>query len=110
MPNFDQSSEKLRQAGEVFAGWLRERAEKNFEILCTLHPDLRTELQAFNSVLQLGQTAAASRTFHETLREQFGDAAEVTVQLEEGDFGPASSGTAGESSEGGSNRQASHFW
>src|SRR6266498_4291400 len=96
MPNFDYSSEKIRQAREAFAGWLRERGAKDFEDLCTLHPDLRAELQAINSVFQLGQAAATSRTFHETLREQFGDATEVMLQLEEAGVVSPSGGTTRE--------------
>ena len=112
MPNFEHSSEKLRHAREVFSGWLRERGEKSakdFENLCALHPDLKTELQAFNSVLQLGQSAAASRTFHETLREQFGEAAAVTVQLEEAGVGPGSSGAGCEPAQAGTNSQSSRY-
>ena len=112
MPNFEHGSEKLRQAREVFSAWLRERGDKSakdFENLCALHPDLKTELQAFNSVLELGQSAAASRTFHETLREQFGDAAEVTVHLEEADDAPGASGAGGEPAQAGTHSPSARY-
>jgi serine/threonine-protein kinase len=86
MSNSGHSSDQLRRARDVFAGWLREQGfgeAKDFEDLCALHPELRSELQSLHAAFELGQAAASSRTLHDTLREQFGEVDEVTVQLEE---------------------------
>jgi WD40 repeat protein/serine/threonine protein kinase len=86
MSNSDHRSDKLRNARDVFTGWLRERGlagAHDLENLCALHPELTSELQSLYSAFQLGHAAASSRALHETLREQFGDVEEVTVQLEE---------------------------
>src|SRR5262245_61853467 len=82
----DSSSEKLRHARDIFAGWLRERdlgGAKDFEDLCASHPRLTAELQSMRSAFELGQAAASSRTLHDTLRERFGEVEEVTVRLDE---------------------------
>src|SRR5882672_4854259 len=86
MPNPQHASDEVRGAREVFTAWIRERQSgggKDFEILLAAHPDLAHELQALNSIFRLGQAAATSRSFNQTLREQFGDDAEVTVKLED---------------------------
>src|SRR5262245_47866928 len=108
MSNSDHSSDKLRKARDVFAGWLHEGfsgGAKDFETLCALHPELTSELQSIHSAFELGQAAASSRTLHDTLRQQFGDVEEVTVRLEEAvssgvptsggpRIGPAAAGTS----------------
>src|SRR5262245_13959776 len=83
------SPDKLRTARDVFVTWLRERTASggavDIEQRCTAHPELADALRQLHSVFQLGQAAAASHSFQQSLREQFGRDAELTVKLEEGD-------------------------
>jgi hypothetical protein len=84
--------EKLQAAREAFDAFLsRARAEvgAGFEDLCAKHPDLTEELRKLRSVSQLAQAAFSSRSFQEALREEFGDGAELTVELDEGSAPPA---------------------
>jgi WD40 repeat protein/serine/threonine protein kinase len=110
MSVFDHSSDKLRNARDVFAGWLREWGSggtKDFEELCALHPGLVPELQSIHSAFKLGQAVASSRSLRDTLGEQFGEAEELTVRLEEwpssGDL-PSGDRTIGPVAADGSNR------
>src|SRR5260221_6893786 len=87
MPSPGTTSDEVRAAHEIFAGWLRQRQTSgptDFESLLAAHPDWAQELQALHSFFQLGQAAATSNSFLQTLRDQFGDDAEVTVKLDEG--------------------------
>src|SRR5437870_5654401 len=77
---------RLKDASEVFRAWLEGRqaaAAVTVEQLCVAHPGLVDELRQRHAVFQWGQAAAVSRSFQESLREQFGDAEQVTVKLEE---------------------------
>src|SRR5437870_5724843 len=77
---------RLKDASEVFHAWLEGRqaaAAVTLQQLCVEHPDLVDELRQLHAVFQWGQAAAVSRYFQESLREQFGDAEQVTVKLEE---------------------------
>ncbi|PYI80235.1 MAG: hypothetical protein DME26_21960, partial [Verrucomicrobia bacterium] len=87
MQNPEKTPEKVGAVSEIFAAWLQERqagGRRDFESICASHPESAQALQAVYSAFQLGQAAATSRSFQQTLREQFGDEAEVTVKLEEG--------------------------
>jgi WD40 repeat protein/serine/threonine protein kinase len=84
---------RLNQARDLFADWLRRpAARQSFEQLCADHADLAAELERFHIGFRLAQTVTGSEPFQETLHAQFGDALEVTVQLEEeaGQEGPGS--------------------
>ncbi len=84
--------QKLEEALKAFEEYLRSgRAEAGagFEDLCARRPDLTEELRRLQSVSQLAQAAFSSRSFQEALREEFGDGAELTVELEEGSAPPA---------------------
>jgi len=87
MPDSDASRpEKLQAALEVFNELLRlgpTDGGASFDDLCASRPDLTEELRKLRSVVQLGQAALASRSFKEILREEFGDLAELTVELAE---------------------------
>src|SRR6266545_5550506 len=83
--------EKLEAALEAFEECLRSgRAGggAGFEELCARRPDLTEELRKLQSVFQLAQAALSSRSFQEALREEFGDLAELTVEIEEGSAPP----------------------
>src|SRR5436190_21500686 len=83
---------RLQDALNVFTDWLRARdASASFESLCARRAELADELRRLHSTFQLAQAVASSRSFHQTLREQFGNAEEITVKLEEG-FAPAPRG------------------
>jgi len=99
MPGSESNpTNRLQDALNVFTDWLRARdGSANFEALCAGHAKLADELRRLHSAFQLAQTVASSRSFHQTLPEQFGNAEEITVKLEEG-FAPA---PRGEGSEGG---------
>ena len=80
------SNEKMRLAVEALTQWLhagREYGSGEFEQLCVEHADLALELRKLHPLFQLAQAASTSRSFQQTLRDQFGDDAEVTVKLEE---------------------------
>src|SRR2546427_7867856 len=83
----EKTGAQTATAHEVFSAWLTRLKEpdgEHFEELCANHPVLAVELRQFHSVLLFAQAAATSRSFHHTLREEFGEVAEVTVKLEEG--------------------------
>ena len=88
MPNSEErTTDKLRDAQACFSAWIKQRqagGDDGFEKLCAEHPDVAHELRQLHSAFHLGQAAVASRSFHQTLREQFGEDAEVTVKLEVG--------------------------
>jgi hypothetical protein len=86
---------KRRRAAELVAQALRADTEPggHLDQLCAAHPELAEEFRSLEPLLRLAQSAAASRSFQQSLREQFGDDAEVTVRLEEG-LGVAPSGGA----------------
>ena len=83
----DSADANLRAALKVFTEFVRARPESNrshnFEKLCAEHPALASELHQLHSIVQLAQAAACSRSFQQSLREQFGEEAEVTVKLDE---------------------------
>src|SRR5437773_4290545 len=93
MPGSESNPTDLWQnALNVFTDWLRAREQRaNVEALCAGRADLADELRQLHSAFQLAQAVASSRSFHQTLREQFGNAEEITVKLEEG-FAPAPRG------------------
>jgi hypothetical protein len=84
----DSADANLRAALKVFTEFVRARPESdrghNFEKLCADHPALASELHQLHSIVQFAQAAASSRSFQQSLREQFGEDVEVTVKLEEG--------------------------
>src|SRR5262245_9628141 len=85
MPSADDQAEQgCNDVQAIYSQWLREPAGADFETLCAAHRHLETELRKLHSLVQLAQSAATSGSFHQTLREQFGDDAEVTVKLGEG--------------------------
>jgi len=76
--------ETLNKAREVFEEWVGASAGKgSFEQLCADHEDLAAELERLHAGFCLAQTLTGSRSFQDALHEQFGDALEITVQLEE---------------------------
>jgi len=93
MPGSESNqTDRLQEALNVFTDWLRARdGRANFEALCAGRAELADELRQLHSGFQLAQAVATSRSFHQTLREQFGNAEEITVKLEEG-FAPAPRG------------------
>ena len=99
MPGSESNPTDLWQnALNVFTDWLRAREQRaNVEALCAGRADLADELRQLHSAFQLAQAVASSRSFHQTLREQFGNAEEFTVKLEVG----FASAPRGESSAGG---------
>ncbi len=96
--------EKLRSALEAMNLWLREHRTKesaDFGKLCAAHAEVASELQELLSLVQIAQAAATSRSFQQTVREQFGEDAEVTVKLEDGFGVPPSGGVPTGRPEGG---------
>jgi hypothetical protein len=101
--------EKLQAALDALGEYLRSaRADggSGFEELCARHPDLTEELRKLQSVSQLALAALSSRSFQQSLREQMGDHAELTIELDEGSAprppgegvpsrSPAASGSSG---------------
>jgi hypothetical protein len=84
--------EKFEAALEAIEGPLRSGragADACFDQLCARHPDLKEELRKIQSVFQLAQAAASSRSLQEALREELGDLAELTVELAEESAPPA---------------------
>src|SRR5262245_43522297 len=103
------SPDKFHGALAIFTDWAgtqRTEGPLPFEQLCAAHPELAEPLRRLHSVYQLGGAAARTRSFHQSLCEQFGDETEVMVKLEdggadEGAFGlPPSAGPARELPEG----------
>src|SRR6266511_1965311 len=86
MPGSESNpTNRLQDALNVFTDWLRARdGSANFEALCAGHAELADELRRLHSAFQLAQTVVSSRSLQQTLRDQFGEDAEVTVKLEDG--------------------------
>ena len=79
-----ERTNKFESAREVYAAFLRDEREGkgiSLDALCDLHPEIAADLRKLNAGYQLGRSASLSRSFHESIREHFGDVPEVTVAL-----------------------------
>ena len=68
----------LRYVKEVRSG-----GTQAFEALCDEHPDQASYLREMHSIYKLGAALASSQSFHESVRERFGDIDEITLSVEE---------------------------
>src|SRR5262245_14991434 len=95
---------ELRLAVKVLTQWLqsgRRPGGEGFDKLCAEHPELALELQELHSLVRIVQAVATSRSFQQTVREHYGEDAEVTVKLEDGFGVPPSASPVREPLEGG---------
>src|SRR2546425_11151862 len=73
-------------AHTAYAAWLRTHAINDtdaFDRLCAEHPTLAADLRKLHEVAKLVQSLAASAPFHHSLREMFGEEAEVKLTLDD---------------------------
>ncbi len=80
----ERADDRLRQAQEAYSGYLRDRrkgGDVDFQEFCREHSGLEEELRALHEVGQLARATASSRSFHDSMRERFPDADELTFSL-----------------------------
>ena len=73
-------------AAEVYRVFLQQApqaGDEGFEKLCSEHTALADELRRLHSVAKLARSLAGSAPFHHSLREVFGEDAQVTLTLDE---------------------------
>ena len=84
-------------AKNAYSEYLRQQSEGphvDFDHFCAQHPTLEGSLRSIHECVQLGQSLATSRSFHQSICERFGDVEEVTISL--GMDSPLLSGDSGE--------------
>ncbi|MSU63881.1 MAG: hypothetical protein EXS31_16065 [Pedosphaera sp.] len=82
----DKLNSSGRTARELYAALFRQGTPVDsplVEQLCLAHPSLASELRELHAFLQLARTAASSPVIHESVRELFGEEAQVTLTLDE---------------------------
>ena len=85
----NKTGDAFAEAVAAYEALLRERHSdfrKTLEELCRQRPQIADELQKLHSVFQLAQAATISPALHQSVRDLFGDDAEVTLTLD--DAGP----------------------
>src|SRR6266508_4419813 len=76
----------LKAALELYGDFLRRpsaRAPGAFDALCEKHPALAEHLRQLHGIGALAQSLAGSAPFHHSLREVFGEEAEVKLTLDD---------------------------
>ena len=88
MPGREERPEgRLREAQEVYTAYLQRLEEgrhSDFNEFCSDHSALNPFLRSIHECVQRGQALAASRSFHRSLEERFGELDEITISLEAG--------------------------
>ena len=84
MSGDSEQPNEFRNAQEAYAAFVREQqagADVTLESFCDRHPELAEDLKKLDAGYRLGLEATRSRSFHQSVREHFGDVPEVTIAL-----------------------------
>ena len=85
----EKSEDSLSDAKNAYSEYLRQQSEGkpvDFDGFCAQHPTLEGSLRSIHECVQLGRSLATSRSFHQSVRERFGDLEDVTILLESSSF------------------------